>query len=356
MGADNVHEQKAVDPSRGGRKPPVVVQVQSKEALNAVLVQRGGMTFAGADSIVSLGAAFVGKSETGPWTRLKEHRVLDKGAWLKFFPEPQRFAACHVDWQERVLHKCDKYIIIDKPPGLPCQGVESNSRETAPKCASEALKTTPLLLAHRLDACASGALVLARTRLAQSLFTQLQGGSSHARNKAKAIVKEYVALVTTPPPASQLGHDLIHYMAPDSRGPALVRTQPMSGWKKCVLQMVDCTQAHDVHPSHLAQLAPTPPLYQVTVRLDTGRRHQIRAQLSAIGSPIWRDSLYAPLERLTLDLEHLSDDGAERVTKQIDAALRQPTYPECIALQAARIEFIGIRAHAGAPWWRLPKP
>jgi len=156
-------------------KAPVIVKVAAREALNGVIVTQQGMSYADANSIVKLRAALARKTPADPWTRLNDHTVLEKDSWLKFFPQPQRFPACNVDWNERVLHRCDKYIIIDKPPCLPCQGVESNGLETAPNCAAKALSTKPLILAHRLDCAASGVLVLARTRAAQSLFTRLLG-------------------------------------------------------------------------------------------------------------------------------------------------------------------------------------
>ena len=105
----------------GAPRAPVVVHVGTKEALNAVIAAQPGLSFADANEIISLGAALQRKSEHEPWTRLKAHTVLEEDSWLKFFPQPQRFPACAVDWSRRLLHQCDKYVIIDKPCGLPCQ-------------------------------------------------------------------------------------------------------------------------------------------------------------------------------------------------------------------------------------------
>ena len=302
----------------------------------------------------------VRKSKADPWQRVKEHTVLEADSWLKFFPQPQRFPACDVCWGKRVLHICDKFVIIDKPPCLPCQGVESNVRETAPTCAASALRLPSLILAHRLDSCASGALVLARTRAAQSIFTRLQAGT---RVHQGGVLKEYRAVVESALSERLRGCPVTHYMAPPSRGPALLRTQNVAdgSWKKCVLEILDCAPTN-VHPSHLTEselaqreAGPGQGLHEVRIRLVTGRRHQIRAQLAALGSPIWRDSLYAPLSGLTLDVEGLGDDEAAACIDKIDEAVDAPDYPERIALQAMRVKLLDIDVCANTPWWLLPR-
>ena len=134
---------------------------------------------------------------------------------------------------------------------------------------------------------------------------------------------------------------LVSHQPPESRRKA------RQFWNRCILEVVKCEPIHidpqaDGHSYH-----PPPGVqhYQSTIRLVTGRKHQVRAQLASLGCPIIRDTLYEPMASQTLDQLETSEADMDAAV----AKCRVPTFP--IGLLAHAILFGGIRAKARTPWW-----
>eukprot|EP00884_Botryococcus_braunii_P011918 jgi/Botrbrau1/20727/Bobra.0058s0055.2 len=86
------------------------------------------------------------------------------------------------------------------------------------------------------------------------------------------------------------------------------------------------------------------PLYEVTVQLMTGRTHQIRAQLSAIGAPIIGDQMYEPLVGALVPEEGPGD-------ADVVAGVRAAKIVENpLGLHAARLSWRGHVWTATPPW------
>ena len=128
-------------------------------------------------------------------------------------------------------------------------------------------------LVHRLDRPAGGLAVFARTSKAAARLSQQLHDNELKRT--------YYCVVRGIPKNSC--DRLIHYLKKDLRQhPVTVVPQSIEGAKKAILNY------------KVLQTADTPegPLSLIQVQLETGRSHQIRAQMAHIGCPLWGDQRY----------------------------------------------------------------
>lgn len=134
----------------------------------------------------------------------------------------------------------------------------------ADKAAGEVLEA-----AHRIDRRASGAVIFAKTHIALSTL--------EAAFRDKRVEKEYIACVerAPEPPEGKLEHRL----AWDKRRNVVRSYRPDSKSGKTALLEYRVAGASDHY-------------FFLAVNLITGRHHQVRAQLSAIGCPIRGDLKY----------------------------------------------------------------
>lgn len=124
-------------------------------------------------------------------------------------------------------------------------------------------------LVHRIDRPVSGAVIFAKTSKALTRMTVMM--------KDRELQKSYLAIVRGKPTKTndRLEHFLIKN---ESKNKSFVVDAERSGAKKAILDYVII--GHSVSYT----------LLEIT--LHTGRHHQIRAQLSAIGMPILGDLKY----------------------------------------------------------------
>jgi 23S rRNA pseudouridine1911/1915/1917 synthase len=198
-----------------------------------------------------------------------------------------------------IAYEDEHLLVVDKGPGLVVHPARGHREATlAQLLGSSAAGGDPERagIVHRLDRDTSGLLIVSRSEEAHRL---LQAALSERK-----IEREYLALVQGRPPARSGTID-----APIGRDPR-VRTRMAVG---------------GVHPrdarTHFTLERALAGASLLRLRLETGRTHQIRVHLRAIGHPVCGDPEYGTpglfgLERQFLHATRLAFDhplSGERV-------------------------------------------
>ena len=174
-----------------------------------------------------------------------------------------------------VLYEDNHLIIVNKKPGDIVQGDQTGDLPLSEIVKSYIKKkynkpgNVFLGVVHRLDRPTSGAVIFARTSKALTRLNQML--------KDKKIQKTYWAIVKNPPVEKQ--EKLIHYLIKNPKNnKSTAFNQEKKGSKKAVLtyKIVGKSDNYTL----------------LEINLETGRHHQIRAQLAKIDSPIKGDLKY----------------------------------------------------------------
>ncbi|MBK5212365.1 MAG: RNA pseudouridine synthase [Flavobacteriaceae bacterium] len=175
----------------------------------------------------------------------------------------------------QVLFEDNHLIVVNKRPGDIVQGDKTGdaplSEVVKEYIAEKYNKPGAVFLGvvHRLDRPTSGIVVFARTSKALARLNKMFS--------ERETEKIYWAIVKNMPPKSE--DSLTHYLKRNpkqNKSYAHIKEVPDS--KKAVL--------------HYKLLKKLDNYYLLEIVLETGRHHQIRSQLSAIGSPIKGDLKY----------------------------------------------------------------
>ncbi len=174
-----------------------------------------------------------------------------------------------------ILFESNQLLVLDKPAGLSSdpQWDYPSAEGWARDYLHEKYGREPkfLALAHRLDRPVSGVLLLARKK---SVLRELQQNWS-----APTTQKVYLALTEQPLP--QEAGQLVHYLRTDRAAKQAKISQAQDGGaRRCELTY------------RQLGAGPLPQSFLSEIRLHTGRYHQIRAQLAAVGCPVLGDAKY----------------------------------------------------------------
>lgn len=167
----------------------------------------------------------------------------------------------------QILHEDANCIIVNKPAGLPTQPDQTNDRSALDIVARYLGRR--VWIVNRLDRPASGVLVLTKTSNSAREFSEL-----FLNDKVQ---KSYWAMVKNKP--QEESGTLVHYLKKGVKSKkSLVHEDDSKGGKKSILSYKVLKSLENYH--------------LLEIELGTGRYHQIRSQLAAIGSPIKGDVKY----------------------------------------------------------------
>ena len=185
-----------------------------------------------------------------------------------------------------ILYEDKDILVCHKPAGVAVQSARFGMADMESSLKNHLALKTPgkipyLGIIHRLDQPVSGILVFAKApAAAKELNRQLT---------TSGFGKHYYALVAgTPEPPSA---DLENFLVKDARTNTSRICQKGTADAKLAKLHYDL-----VDTTFFADIASAIPVAtsQLKIKLDTGRHHQIRVQLSGMGCPIIGDTKYNP--------------------------------------------------------------
>ncbi len=196
-----------------------------------------------------------------------------------------------LDTPLNIIYEDKNLLVIDKPYGLLTIATDKDEDLTAYKLASAYIKQenpkNKIFVIHRLDRDTSGVLLLAKNQKTQSLYQKDWNSNVLDRN--------YIAIVEGV-------------------------MEKEAGTVESFLQENKTTHMYSTHSglkaiTHYKVIRKTKENTVVSVRLDTGRKNQIRVHMFDLGHPIVGDKKYGaqtnPLNRMGLHAYRLKVQNPE---------------------------------------------
>jgi 23S rRNA pseudouridine1911/1915/1917 synthase len=244
-----------------------VTTEEAGQRTDVVVARRSGASRASVAAAIRSGRVLVNGSAA------KASRLLEGGDLIEFhLTDPQPLVALPEAIAVPILYEDDDLLVVDKPAGMvthPARSTRSGTLVNALLAhVGEPLPGDAVRpgLVHRLDRDTSGLIVVAKNASALSALGKAM--------KARAIGREYIGLV----------HGVLEHERGRIDGP--IGRDPHDHLKFAIVAdgkpAVTHYEVREAFPRH-AELA---------FRLETGRTHQIRVHVSAMGHALLNDPLY----------------------------------------------------------------
>lgn len=283
-GPESPHAYVEIKPRWGGPE---------KEAANIVVAQALGIPPEQASRLVDLGSVWAFDEGVREWLRIEGPVEVWSDQVLRVFPNPERFKTCYVtDWSERIKFQDQDFVVIDKPPLLPCFAKVCNGREALSPCLKGALSVRKygghgqdmvddeLVPCNGIEDEASGLVVLSRHDKGKEIFEEWL--------EDEQVVFEFVALTQGTPTVGIHRHFFPQEPQRDAEQPKpplqedipkelVPRSRDYEEWGIAEMEVVSTAEL----PGGVA-----------AVRIRTtghGLTERIRSQLALLGTPILND-------------------------------------------------------------------
>lgn len=201
--------------------------------------------------------------------------------------------------QTQIVYEDEAVLVIRKPAGLATESAGIGQKDVVSELKNYVAKKNPgkmpyLGIVHRLDQPVEGLLVFAKTKKAAEILTAQLGKGT--------LKKEYLAVVCGKVPENT--GRLVDYLAKE-KGMAVVKNAADAKTEKDVDAQAEKAADPQAKKAVLTytKKAETERFTLLAVQIETGRFHQIRAQLSHAGFPILGDEKYGSEESKELSRE-----------------------------------------------------
>ncbi|MGM8364258.1 RluA family pseudouridine synthase [Virgibacillus sp. W0181] len=208
-----------------------------------------------------------------------------------------------------ILYEDNHLLIVDKPINIPVQEDRSGDDDLLSllkkdiKIRYKKPGNVYLGLVHRLDRPVSGVMVFAKTSKAASRLSDMI--------RRQVFYRTYIAAVKGKP--RNISGSLEHYLFKNHRNNKVAVVSPSNKKAKKALLEYEI-------------IGETESFSLLKIQLQTGRPHQIRVQLAAIGCPIIGDHKYGEGNRIgqsialraaTLEFKHPTKDETIKIESQL---------------------------------------
>ena len=219
--------------------------------------------------------------ETATWaSRMERGQVVDETGLLLAPESPYRVGACifyyretddekRIPFAEQILYEDEHILVVDKPHFLPTVPAGRFLHETLLVRLRKRGQPETLVPIHRLDRETAGVVLFSLNPQTRGHYTSLF--------RERKVRKIYEALAPAPSATSDF---------PVTRRSRIVRGEPFFRMKEVAGEPNAETYIDAMYDDRAGHLS----LYQL--RPVTGKKHQLRVHLAALGIPIMNDRLY----------------------------------------------------------------